>query len=480
MKKPITIVSSICSLIFLIAIIIFTAGIYKDKKNGSQKAEARYQALLNATKENFASTSYGSSEFSLNFIRAIGDINDFSSLKLEINGTLVYSYPPSSFTLPSPELVKSYSDSVNVAGKNFTLTASIYLVTPGIIYNHSRLAFLMILIGTLIAGIYIVFTSGSGESQSLSENTYFKKSRLAEESERQPSIKKETKPAVIETEKEQESEEKKSAEERETTDEKNEQTSVAKEESISITFPEESPIFTEEDEQEWNNEELFDNETKEESNENMPAAEELDIIDQLEKENEAMSDDDLFADVFEDENKQDLLSDSMPIPEEKQDPETVVSPITNLHLQSQLEEQLDAVVASNSEATLSLLKINGLDRGNSISQEIISILKTALPNSDLFEYKADSYAIIAETNLQDTVDKFEEIYNQVSDYLKDNNAVNEVSVGISSASGRNIKAARIILEASQALDYASQDPDSPIVAFRANPQKYKEFIENQD
>ena len=66
----------------------------------------------------------------------------------------------------------------------------------------------------------------------------------------------------------------------------------------------------------------------------------------------------------------------------------------------------------------------------------------------------------------------------ITDYLKDNNAANEVSVGISSSSERNVKAERVILEADQALDYASQDPDSPIVAFRANPQKYREFQES--
>ena len=80
-------------------------------------------------------------------------------------------------------------------------------------------------------------------------------------------------------------------------------------------------------------------------------------------------------------------------------------------------------------------------------------------------------------NLQTAVEKFEKIYNKIADFLKDNNSVNEVSVGISSSSERNVKAERVILEADQALDYASQDPDSPIVAFRANPQKYREFQE---
>ena len=83
MKRPITIISSICSLLFLTAIILFTVGIYTDKKNGTIKAEERYTRLLEETKQNFSVNSYGSSEFSNQFIKSLGNIDDFSSLKLE-------------------------------------------------------------------------------------------------------------------------------------------------------------------------------------------------------------------------------------------------------------------------------------------------------------------------------------------------------------------------------------------------------------
>ena len=107
-------------------------------------------------------------------------------------------------------------------------------------------------------------------------------------------------------------------------------------------------------------------------------------------------------------------------------------------------------------------------------------MSDSLEGSELFEYKSDAYAAVLKgKDLQTSVDKFEGIYNEIANFLKDNNAANEVSVGISSADERNVKAERVILEANQALEYASQDPDSPIVAFRANPQKYKEFQERQ-
>ena len=174
----------------------------------------------------------------------------------------------------------------------------------------------------------------------------------------------------------------------------------------------------------------------------------------MEQENLALSDEDFFAE------------------------KTPLSPVTNLALQSSLEEKFDEAILSNPNSTLALVKINGLDRGNTISQEIVSILSKVSDNPQIFEYKSDSYAQILSTDLQTTVDKYEEIYNKIADFLKDNNATNEVSVGISSAGERKIKAERVILEAGQALDYASQDPDSPIVAFRANPEKYREYMES--
>lgn len=484
MKKPITIVSTICSLIFLIAIIVFASGIYIDKKNGTVKADSRYETLLNATKENFSTNTYGSPEFSNKFIRSIGDINDFSSLRLEVNGTLVYAYPPSSFSIPSPELVKTYTDSMTIAGKNFTLRASIYLMTPGTIYKHSRLAFLLILIGTLIVGIFIVFTSGAAsenyeqpKSKEKSKHNYrafeeFSKAKQ-EEAKEEPAEQEEASEQIENEELENQESNTNDVSEDFLKDEKpvfnpepviqeEAQTEeftepVLKEDSTqseSIDFPEYTPDFTEIDEEQWNIDEFVDSEKKEsESTESESPAEEesgLDIIDQLEQEN--------------------FQSFEEPVP---------VSPVTNLNLQSSLELKLDELIVSEMHATLALVKINGLDRGNTISAKILEILKDSEKTAKIFEYKADGYALIINKDLQVIVDDFETIYNKITDYLKNNNSINEVSVGISSTSGREVKAERIILEADQALDYAIQDPDSPIVAFRANPEKYKEFIEKQ-
>ncbi|MBQ4377672.1 MAG: hypothetical protein II821_00530, partial [Treponema sp.] len=233
--------------------------------------------------------------------------------------------------------------------------------------------------------------------------------------------------------------------------------------------------------------------------------ESLDIIDQFEQQNAEESD--IFSEdseeepVFEaipvtlddidsqneteeiqEENIPDFTAEEPGLPEHsEQKPARNSSQITGLLLENELEPFIDEQIANGkNNLTITLIKINSLDRGNSISGKIVSLIKNHISsdNPELFEYKADSYAVVmADADLQNTVDKFEGIYNEVSDFLKDNNSVNEVSVGISSVAGRKIKAERLLLEASQALDYASSDPDSPIVAFRANPEKYREIEE---
>ncbi|MDR2519152.1 MAG: hypothetical protein LBD13_07065 [Spirochaetaceae bacterium] len=53
-------------------------------------------------------------------------------------------------------------------------------------------------------------------------------------------------------------------------------------------------------------------------------------------------------------------------------------------------------------------------------------------------------------------------------------------IGLSSRAERDIEADRIIFEASGALKKAWEDPSSPIVAFRSDPEKYRDFMAAQN
>jgi hypothetical protein len=53
----------------------------------------------------------------------------------------------------------------------------------------------------------------------------------------------------------------------------------------------------------------------------------------------------------------------------------------------------------------------------------------------------------------------------------------QLFAGVSSRCGREVEADRLIREAGAALSKAS--PESPVVAFRVDPERYKEFLKKQ-
>ena len=66
------------------------------------------------------------------------------------------------------------------------------------------------------------------------------------------------------------------------------------------------------------------------------------------------------------------------------------------------------------------------------------------------------------------------------DILKEEKQKAKPIIGISSRSLRLISVDRLKTEAEQALLHASEDVDSPIVAFRVNPEKYRKYISGKN
>jgi hypothetical protein len=52
-------------------------------------------------------------------------------------------------------------------------------------------------------------------------------------------------------------------------------------------------------------------------------------------------------------------------------------------------------------------------------------------------------------------------------------------IGLSSRNNRLVRADRLFMEASRALDKAGPEPESPIVAFKSDPDKYKAFVQDR-
>ncbi|MDR2210474.1 MAG: hypothetical protein LBO65_03270 [Spirochaetaceae bacterium] len=85
--------------------------------------------------------------------------------------------------------------------------------------------------------------------------------------------------------------------------------------------------------------------------------------------------------------------------------------------------------------------------------------------------------IIPNADLEQGIIKAEEFHSRI---LKNCagaiHSKNDFLIGISSRSGRLIEAERLLLEASKALEKAKIDLGTPIIAFKSDPEKYREFI----
>jgi GGDEF domain-containing protein len=79
--------------------------------------------------------------------------------------------------------------------------------------------------------------------------------------------------------------------------------------------------------------------------------------------------------------------------------------------------------------------------------------------------------------LMEAIPRCEEFHmrarEKFKDFIRD---PQDLSVGLSARSGRLIEADRLMLEADEALEKAKADPVSHIVAFKSDPEKYREYL----
>jgi len=93
--------------------------------------------------------------------------------------------------------------------------------------------------------------------------------------------------------------------------------------------------------------------------------------------------------------------------------------------------------------------------------------------------------IIPSVDLEQGIAKSEEFHSKIitelPEFFRKTNTDpgTELCIGLSSRSGRLIEAERLMLEAARALEKALGDPVSPIMAFKSDPEKYREFIKGR-
>lgn len=166
------------------------------------------------------------------------------------------------------------------------------------------------------------------------------------------------------------------------------------------------------------------------------------------------------------------------------EPEGLFSPETGMGWEQYLAERLDAelVRAASSEQDLALVivRIAGLLHSDASSKSIADkLLETFRFRDMVFEFGTNGFAgILQNASLDEAMKTAESLYAGIDSILMDTSFEGQITIGITTRTARLLPASRMIEEASSAARKAEEEPSLPIVAFRANPDKYREFIVN--
>jgi GGDEF domain-containing protein len=166
-------------------------------------------------------------------------------------------------------------------------------------------------------------------------------------------------------------------------------------------------------------------------------------------------------------------------------PQGLYSERSGLGWEAYLEERLDAELARSStleqDCSLVLLTMKDSDKATDSFRILARTIESFFAFRDLsFEYGPDGFAVaLPGIGLPQALRMAEEFVKKITfalggqrdplDYLP-------LFIGISSRSGRLLRARLLIDEARQALAKAQAERDSRIVGFKADPDRYRDFL----
>ena len=167
---------------------------------------------------------------------------------------------------------------------------------------------------------------------------------------------------------------------------------------------------------------------------------------------------------------------------EKNDPMGLFSSITGFGWENYFEPRLDAelVRAASSEQDVSLfiIKLPELNKKSQAAEEIYQVILDFFKYRDMiFEYENDSFAgININMNLENAINFSEQLFINLYEIYESYKINSKIGIGITTRSMRLVPGNRLINEAKQAAEKALEEETMPIVAFKVNHEKYRDYI----
>lgn len=213
---------------------------------------------------------------------------------------------------------------------------------------------------------------------------------------------------------------------------------------------------------------------------------EIEIAEETFENNQNIEDDEEEEICAEETNKVEVLLPSEEIKPTQSDSSVhIFSPKTGFcfesYLESRLDNELNRAIASEFDLSLFVFRLPSiqLDYNNETLQKVCKYLTTEFQFKDLlFEYDEDCLIGIKNNMNLDTALTFaDKLYSDITEIVKENDL--KCYIGISTRTVRIITGKRLLTEATEALKHALEDENNPIIAFRANAEKYRKMMQEK-
>lgn len=478
---------AVCT-VYIAAVLAFAASLIFEYSGGTKRAQERFTSLTKDLSRNLKENDTGSAEFSRAILESLGNVSDIAAIQVSSDGKLLFSYPVSideNKTASSP-LIKQLSTSVKGGENSAVLTAALYTLKPSSIYYKGRVAFLVILAATLAAALNLIIvskkdTDGDGQEDTDAEKDGAEDYFFEEEMPDYEKVaRKETDAKEDATVYGNDAEEEAAVTENDTAEDTAVNVVTAAEDTAVSEVTAENNAVAEENSYgtEIDSDKTLDFEDQTDIEETIPSVQEKEPV--LEngqnagEEEGAAAEDASFAEEIHEEPS---LAENNVAPVGLFDEKTGFG--WEQYMPTRLDSELIRAASSEQDLALFTVRIPGIDWTTPEGKETASIIKDWVKFNDLvFDYGSDGFtAIFQNQNTDAALAEAEKTHTEIVSVLKRANSSAETPfVGISTRSLRLISGKRLFNESEQALFHAMEDKDSPIVAFRVNPDKYRSYL----
>ena len=470
-KKSISIFSAVALFLYISAIIFFCISLISEYKTAEQLVETRFKKLAKNTQETYKTETKNTATFTNAMLQIINSTSDIASVYVMEGSDTIFEWPQGNTAENTSPLIKSYSTEIaQDLNGSVIITASLYVLKPESIYKTAKISFIVVLAATLCTVVFFVYINitGAMPDKPFIDFSHFKVNR-------EKKAKKEVQTPLEEKLEEKEDEDFKSVTFSRITMSHEEPKPSQEDYRADKTTIEPVPLVQES---------VQESEQAQKQEEDTPYTLTSETYSGL-----TMTQDIPYT------LTQETMSESVP---ELQPQMTAVpsaddtmtqfqsskySPFTGFcwesFIDSEVNAEIEGSITEGKDVSLLFMQIIGLDRMDYASEDIRSVLYNAIGNRDLlFEYKNDGYTILLpQTDINGGIKIAELIEPKITEILKSQGKTAQIMIGISARTERNINAAVLRDEAEKALSHA--EPSLPIIAFRVDPAKYNEFINNK-